>query len=562
MALTLTQIAGVAAAKVGRNDAYAETIALGFARIRHQYVYDSFNWRVSTSANVIPITVPPNGPIPIPGIDRIISVRYWKNAIEEDSTFLDPVSIEFLYETGFDLLGVFGEPRFYVETYDRDAGLRQVNLYPNPQADAIGSGVNLTVMGKLQFDTTATSPLIPYIDDCLIAFVTSDLLETFRQTGRAQAIRAEAETMLAAAQAKDTPPATRPRMSKVLTVAGNSLEELADSVCDIIGDWKPDTRISVKERVRRNYQTLWEMALWPESTVVARVFATDNEQIILPHYFDRVIEVRSDTNPTGTLRNSEVSIFFDVDKDIFERVGNPTDYTMLPPIGCSALPPYTESLLFFLGTGDFGGRLTRFPHFIQETVQVFVKGETDGSEISETVDVTSVAGGVPGPLFDTTFAELPSTQFAYNTPITIAKPITRNDMTVYGASSKRVLLRLGAQERERKFMRLWLLPNNSANTDVVAAESYLVLGKRAISPLVADADTCQLRNVENILINGAAADMLDKMGNAALSATLRTKAGAALQIMIDGETNQNAINPRVIPYVEGHSECHFGKEIF
>ena len=43
--------------------------------------------------------------------------------------------------------------------------------------------------------------------------------------------------------------------------------------------------------------------------------------------------------------------------------------------------------------------------------------------------------------------------------------------------------------------------------------------------------------------------MLDKMYNAALSATLRTKAAAALKIMVDGETNQNAINPRVIPYV-------------
>jgi hypothetical protein len=237
---------------------------------------------------------------------------------------------------------------------------------------------------------------------------------------------------------------------------------------------------------------------------------------------------------------------------------------MLPPIGVSALPPYTESLLFFLGTGDFGGRLTRFPHFIQEHAEVFVKGETDGAEISETVDVSAVPGEVPGPLFDTAFAALPSTQFAYNTPITIAKPITRNDMVVYGASSKRVLLRLGAQERERKFMRLWLLPNNSANTDVTAAETYLVLGKRSISPLVADADTCQLRNVENILINGAAADMLDKIGNAALAATLRTKAAAASAIMVDGETNQNANNPVVIPYVEGFSDgdCGWTKDRF
>jgi hypothetical protein len=81
---------------------------------------------------------------------------------------------------------------------------------------------------------------------------------------------------------------------------------------------------------------------------------------------------------------------------------------------------------------------------------------------------------------------------------------------------------------------------------------------------VADSDTCQLRNVENILINGAAADMLDKIGNAALAATLRTKAAAASQILIDGETNQNANNPVVIPYVEGFSDgaCGWTKDRF
>jgi hypothetical protein len=549
--MTLTQIAAVAATKVGRTDSFAVTTAQSFAQSRHEYVYDAFDWRSTQVTVTLPVAS--GVPIQIPGIDRVISVRYFQDALD-NSKFLDPVSVEFLYETGIDLAdGAYGDPRFYVELYDQSTQQRTITLYPSPSPLQSTSGANVTVLGKKAFDPTATAPILPHIDQLLIAYVTADLLETFKQVAKAQAKMQEADKLLADAQARDTPPITRPRMSKVLTVSGNSLEELTDSVCDIIGDWKLDTRISVKERVRRNYQTLWEMALWPESTVVARVFATDNEQIILPHYFDRVIEVRDDQNPTGTLRNQEVSIFFDVDKDIFERVGNPTDYTMLPPIGVSALPPYTENLLFFLGSGDFGGRLTRYPHFLQETAEVFVKGETDGAELSETVDVQSVAGGVPGPLFDTAFAVLPSTAFAYNTPITIAKPITRNDMTVYGASSKRVLLRLGAQERERKFMRLWLLPNNSANTDVTAAESYLVLGKRAISPLVADADTCQLRNVENILINGAAADMLDKMGNAALAATLRQKATAASQIMIDGETNQNANNPQVIPYVEGDS---------
>ncbi len=214
MALTLEQIAGVAAAKVGRNDEYAETVALGFARIRHQYVYDSFNWQVTQTANVIPITAPlPGGAVTIPDIDRIISIRYFRSDPHE-SKFLDPVTTEFLYETGFDTTATFGEPNFYVEIYDQSTQQRVVVLYPTPQVEEIGDGVNIAVLGKKPFDPHATSAQIPYVDHCLIAFVTADLLETFKQVGKAKEKLAEAEAMLAAVQAKDTPPVTRPRSSK------------------------------------------------------------------------------------------------------------------------------------------------------------------------------------------------------------------------------------------------------------------------------------------------------------------------------------------------------------
>jgi hypothetical protein len=557
MGLTLQQIAGVACAKVGRNDQYALTIAGGLVVIRHQYVYDSFDWRNAQVEVTVPVTVATgDGEYAIPGIDRIISVRYWREAIG-NSKFLDPVSTEFLYETGYDFpeggasLGnqfAARTPTYYIERYDQDSQQRIVRLYPPPNAEEVGDGVNITVLGRKPFNAAATSPLLPYIDSLLIDYVTADLLETFRQTGKSQAKLAEADKLLADAQARDTPPITRPRMSKVLTVSGNSLEELTDSVCDIIGDWKPDTRISVKERVRRNYQTLWEMALWPESTVVARVYATDNEQIILPHYFDRIISVRSDANPSAELANQEVSIFFNIDPQIFERVGDPLYYSMLPPVGVAVLPPRTEALAFYLGNDSDTSNA------VSEAVNVFIKGEANGSEISESLTVASVPSPNNLPNDAEWFGTLPRSAFDYNTPITIAKPVTRNPMRVYGVDSKRVLLNLGPQERERKYIRIWLLPNKTGDA-LTNPQSYLVLGKKAISPLVDDADTCQLRNVENILINGAAADMLDKIGNAALAATLRTKAAAASQIMVDGETNQNASNPVVIPYVEGFSGC-------
>lgn len=556
--MNIRQVSQYVAQKVGRFDSYAQGIALNFAVIRHRHVYDAFDWKSAQVTVTINIPFPDPNDVHVSGVDKIISVRY-------KDRFLDPVVTQFIFDTRPELLDATGEPEFYTETYDQSSGTRSIKLFPRPGTDQLGTdgtGVDLLILGKRPLDATGTEilPQVPYIESAFIAYVEADMLSWLRQYAKAKEVLAIADALLEQSKAMDTPAAARPRQGKVLTVSGNSLDELTDSVCDIIGKWEPQIRISVKEKIRRNWQTLWEMALWPESTVVARVTATDREQLVLPYVFDRVIAVRPDDNSIQQLRNVEISLFFNIDPQIFEREDDPVYFSMISPSATAVLPPYTEPITCVLITPESGGRLVRHPSFNDEIITVFFKGEGGGVEASEEITVHT-APPTPGPSHIQDFINAGgTTTLSYDIPLTLSKPPTIGELRVYGALSQRLLLVLSPQERERKHIRIWLLPNRRAELTLASSQSsgttpdltpktYLVLGKRKMSPLVSDNDTCQLRNVENILINGAAADML-MSSDVNLANVYRQKAGELVKALVDGETNQNAYEPTITPYVE------------
>jgi hypothetical protein len=45
---------------------------------------------------------------------------------------------------------------------------------------------------------------------------------------------------------------------------------MTDAVCQICGQWTPEYRQVIREFLRRNYQTLYDVFLWPESLVMVR----------------------------------------------------------------------------------------------------------------------------------------------------------------------------------------------------------------------------------------------------------------------------------------------------
>jgi hypothetical protein len=511
MSLSLSEMASFITSKVGQFDATSVALCKRFIAARYGMVFDSYFWSdARITARVVLDGIPPSSTFPVPeGMDRIVSMRL------EPGDFLDPVTETFLIESDTSALTETGTPRYYSEVNG------VVRLYPAPER---GSAPTIYIFGKRTIPPLSDDDDVSILRNCdnaIIAFAMGDMLERARQYAKAQAKFQEAASLLEEAKSVEKDQANQPRRSKYLTVAGNSLSEMTDAVCAICGQWTPDMRILVKDFLRRNYLALYDLAIWPESTVAVRVPFL-GEQVILPEYVDRVISVRS--SDRLSLFPAEISLFFNIDPFVFESQGAPVSFSMLTPCGVSILPKLAPEKLVIANTdaSDAGKK-------------VFVRGESHGREVEEEVTLTS----------RTDIGTDAVTMFEYDVPLAIAKPITVGSVTINGFLSTGSLEVLGPNEREKKHPRIWLLP-----IPTVTNETVLVLGKRKIKPLLTDEDTPIITGCQNVLISGAAADLFAKLGNNDQSNANRTKADAAAKVLISLNTDQNALIQRFIPAVE------------
>jgi hypothetical protein len=202
-----------------------------------------------------------------------------------NSYFLDPVDATFLIESE---PTIFEDRGWLLKYYEEigNAANRQIRLYPIPIW-----GTTLFFYGKLicpglVADTDAS--VIRNIDNALIAYATARFLRRQRQFGKAEIQEKKGAEEEAQAWNLEQQQANQPRRTKATTVAGNSLAEMTDAVCQVCGQWTPEYRQVIREFLRRNYQTMYDTFLWPESLVMVRVpYVT--EQVVLPPYIDKVL---------------------------------------------------------------------------------------------------------------------------------------------------------------------------------------------------------------------------------------------------------------------------------
>lgn len=565
--MTIEQIGGAAAVIVGlTGEDFDLAVAIGLTRVRHQQVYQSFNWKAAEDIITLPVEAE-NSLVEVPNAENVISARW--EPTTGTTNYLDSVSETYLFESLPELVneanGLTGVPLYYVSRFNPDTQAINLRITPTPNADGT---LVLLIKRKFAAVPQSSEPLIPNIDEVLLQFVISDLWQYIRQVGMSGQILTEAKALLAAAQARDIPTVPKPRTSKNLTSSGDTLSEMTDAVCDIIGRWEPDIRESVRDRIRRNHKQLHDTLMLPESLVIANVqIEPEQEQVVLPAFFDRVLEVRTNSGGPLTqitpLKNREISYYFNVDKDIFERSGEPLFYSMLSNVAVEALSPFNEAILVSSDANNNGDPLTPHPRGNPDAgAEILVKGLSLGKEYTETLTISAGLGSIPGPLYEDSFwKSLASTAHTYDEPLTISKPDTVGSVTFYGGSSHTELLTLAPKEREKKCLRIWILPNkNPQDTvgDAYPTGSVLVLGKRRVSPLIKDLDSPLLRNVSGILINAAAGDMFDRLGNAEQSAKYSAKAAAQAQTLTDAETKQNAFHPIITPYADsGDDELDF-----
>jgi hypothetical protein len=413
-----------------------------------------------------------------------------------------------------------GPVKYYEEVNDLSNGTKSIRLYPKPNKET-----RLLLIGKgkcpgLIADTD--NSLIRNIDPALIDYATADMLRRQRQYGKADVRYKSAQEHEQSAWALEQQQANQPRRTKTTTVSGNSLAEMMDAVCQICGQWTPDYQLVIREFLRRNYQSLYDLYLWPESLVMVRVpYAT--EQVVMPVYIDKVLGVRGTTNMR--MFPADAGLFLDIAPSIFNETGEPMGYTTLTPVGVSTLPPTTTKLvLASTSVGDTG--------------PVAIRGEvlSTGQELEEVVYLN---GTVPQ-----------YTGYSYDIPLTIAKDVTIGDLTVNAASDFTLLEVIPKNVREQKHQRLWFLPAPGEVPPTQDGFTCLVLGKRAIRPLVNDQDTPIITGAQQVLIAAAAADLFRKLEKPELATAMMQKASSSTDVLKAKNLDQAASAPRFVPQVE------------
>ncbi len=522
MALTLLQMATFVCSKVTQFDPVSFGICKTFLDARYRMVWDVMDWsdaQITKTLTVLPSNIGSGVPTEFvypSGIERIISIRAGKDH------FLDPVTQDFLYQTDPTIFQRNGTPIYWDENTNPSNGVITVTIYPS-----INQPTDILIFGKQAcpgLPQEASTSLLRNCDNAIMAFATGDMLERARQYAKAQQKFQEAAALLQEAQNVENQQANQPRKSKNLTVAGNSLSEMTDAVSAICDAWTPESTILIREFIRRRYQDLYDMMLWPDSAIAVQV-PGGLEEIILPDYVDRVKGVRSAA--AFRLDPVEDTVFLNLDPSIFDQTGESMSYSFLTPCGVAIRPPGTEGLSFVSTSAlDIGKK-------------VFISGESRGNIVTETLTLNG------------TFKIGTSNQ--WDLPITLAKDITVGDISVNGITTGLQYEFLESYEREKKHVRLWIHPQPNPPIGVStgpANPDTLILAKRKVKPLLTDQDTPILTGCQSALINGAASDFLSKAGQGEQAKRCQDKATAAVQNLISLNTTQAAYAPRFIPEVE------------
>jgi hypothetical protein len=149
-------------------------------------LWDAELWRDSLA--LVASQVGATGVFTFPdGIERIVAIRSTGNHI------LDPVDSPYIMQISPGMFEQTGDPLGFEEYTDKTDGKRKARVFPTPT-----SATALLIVGKRTLVPLngSDTPVLRGIDNALIAFVQSDMLEKQRQYGKAQAKVQEGAAML------------------------------------------------------------------------------------------------------------------------------------------------------------------------------------------------------------------------------------------------------------------------------------------------------------------------------------------------------------------------------
>jgi hypothetical protein len=177
MSLTVQEITDFVATKAGVTDTAAKTTIKGFARRRHDIIWDSYLWKESKVSESHTAISGVQDVTLTSAIDKVIRVRW------NDYQIL-PITQEQVFQLNAPAFDRDGPVLSFSLLPKSDSGLSKIRLFEIPQESK-----ELLVLGKAPkpslSNDTDTSPLSG-VDQAWIAYVNGDVMQWMRQFSKAK----------------------------------------------------------------------------------------------------------------------------------------------------------------------------------------------------------------------------------------------------------------------------------------------------------------------------------------------------------------------------------------
>jgi hypothetical protein len=292
------------------------------------------------------------------------------------------------------------------------------------------------------------------------------------------------------------------------------LGEIVSYACGKAGRSDDGFKAKVRTWAQLRRDMLWQQQLWKDSLAIyTKAVTAGQATVYLPAHIEKLVAARHDD--TALLPVDQVFLFND-DPGMWERTGTPMEFSRPAASGVAvALPANGEKVNLVSGNAADVGK------------KVSIYGELNGEEVTELV----LLNGTSAVQSVNTFTEIWQ----------LSKEATAGQVTATGATSAATLVRLAAEQTEKRHPRLRF------HETPVAAITLAVLAKRLPPPLRNDSDATGLPSLDNALLAFVSADALEHMRQYNKAAAKTKEGNAILERAMSTEIFHEAKGGRITP---------------
>jgi hypothetical protein len=328
-----------------------------------------------------------------------------------------------------------------------------------------------------------------------------------------------------------------------------TLDELSDLVVEKVGTTDDESRTVAKLFLRRRYKMIWDAFNWSDAMAMVSVTSsTSHPYLFLPEGVSRVVSIRNASN--SVLSSMDLNTLFAASPDFWDTSGTPVGFTHAAPAVAGA--PAAANIVWNL-SGYNNAEATDPGEIYFQGVFEDLDGDThevkswiiddDDANLLESFWVLSFSVSF-NTVNTVTKLELREGTQAGTLRYTFFNPAndqTDRQVTTYPFDNGNTPA-ASVEARRRCRIRLMKKPD--------AAVAYLALCKRSCPSLDEDFHTANITDIDNVLIDFAQGDMLQRQRQYGKAQLIFAEADRHLKIRIEQERSNSGHAVRIVPAIE------------